>query len=113
MNKLNFTGNAFGIYVKPCCASCAHKCLNRTVSQRVCKEHNKEVRAWECCKSWKMNKALKSLCMSQGSVKRREYQLYLLSIRQHEAENNVEAEMDIEDIRREFESQFGSIYANI
>lgn len=113
MNKAKFTRNAFGIQVKRCCASCAHKQLNRTVSQRVCAKHNKEVRACEVCECWKMSDMLKSFCMSEGQIKRREYQLYLLKIREREAESNVEEEQSIEDIRKEFESQFGSIYINL
>ena len=131
MNKAKFTRNAFGIQVKKCCASCAHKQLNRTVSQRVCAKHNKEVRAcevcecWkmsdinkevracEVCECWKMSDMLKSFCMSEGQIKRREYQLYLLKIREREAEIDVEEEQSIEDIRKEFESQFGSIYINL
>ena len=89
MNKAKFTRNAFGIQVKKCCASCAHKQLNRTVSQRVCAKHNKEVRACEVCECWKMSDMLKSFCMSEGQIKRREYQLYLLKIRERESEIDV------------------------
>ena len=95
MNKAKFTRNAFGIQVKKCCASCAHKQLNRTVSQRVCAKHNKEVRACEVCECWKMSDMLKSFCMSEGQIKRREYQLYLLKIREREAEIDVEEEQRV------------------
>lgn len=110
MNEPKFTRNAFGIQVKRCCASCAYKQLNRTVSERVCAIHNKDVGVCEVCPMWKMSQLLQSFCMSEGQIKRREYQLYLLKIREREAESNVEEEMSIEDIRREFESQYGSIY---
>lgn len=112
MNKVKFRRNAFGIQVKLCCASCAYKCLTRSVSQRVCTKHNKEVRACEVCECWKMSGLMKSFCKSDGEIKRREYQLYLMNIRKCEAENGME-ERSIEDIRREFESQFGSIYINL
>lgn len=113
MNKPKFIRNAFGIQVKRCCASCAYKSLNRTVSHRVCTKQNKRVRACEVCPQWKMSKLLQTFCMSEGEIKRREYQLYLLKIREREAESNVEVEQSVEEIRREFESQFGSIYINI
>ena len=72
MNKAKFTRNAFGIQVKKCCASCAHKQLNRTVSQRVCAKHNKEVRAQDVCPQWKMNKTLQALGREWGTVKDKE-----------------------------------------
>jgi len=72
MNKAKFTRNAFGIQVKKCCASCAHKQLNRTVSQRVCAKHNKEVRAQDVCPGWKMNKTLQALGREWGTVKDKE-----------------------------------------
>lgn len=113
MNKPKFIRNAFGIQVKRCCASCAYKRLNRTVSQRVCAKHNKEVRACEDCPQWKMSQLLKAFCTSEGQIKRREYQLYLLKIRESEAEYDAAEEQSIEDIRKGFESQFGSIYINL
>ena len=66
------TKNKYGIEVKMCCASCTYKQLNRTVSQRVCAKHNKEVRACDVCPQWKMNKTLQALGREWGKVKDKE-----------------------------------------
>ncbi len=49
---------------------------------------------------------------SVGQIKRREYQLFLLQIREREMKEGVEEGRDVMDIRAEYESQYGSIYMN-
>lgn len=102
--------NPFGVCIKKCCASCKFKDLKRGVTERHCKEHAKTVKACGLCKSWKMSSLLQSVQFSDGQIKRREYQLYLLKIRTEELEKNVKKQKSIEVIREEFERQYGSIY---
>lgn len=110
MERKIFVRNQFGIRVKKCCASCAFKDLTRAVTERYCKEHAKTVNACKVCNSWKMSSLLQSMQFSDGQVKRREYQLYLLKVRTEELEKNVKKQKSIEIVREEFESQYGSIF---
>lgn len=112
MERRIFVRNQFGIKVKKCCASCAFKDLKRAVTKRYCKEHAKTVKACGLCQSWKMSSLLRSVEFSDGRVKRREYQLYLLKIRTEELKNKVKKQKSIAAIREEFERQYGSIYIN-
>ncbi len=105
--------NPFGVCIKRCCASCEFRDLKRAVTERYCKKRAKTVRAYGLCKSWKMSSLLRSVEFSEGRVKRREYQLYLLKIRTEELKNKVKKQKSIAAIRDEFERQYGSIYINI
>ena len=112
MIRKRFVRNQFGIRVKKCCASCAFKDLKRAVTERYCKEHAKTVNPGEVCECWKMSSLLQSMQFSDGQVKRREYQFYLLKVRTEELEKGVKKQKSIETIRAEFESLYGSIYIN-
>ena len=112
MESRRFIRNRFGIRVKKCCASCAFKNLTRAVTERRCKEHAKRVNPGEVCECWKMSSVLRSIQFSDGQIKRREYQLYLLNVRTEELEKKVKKQKSIETIRAEFESLYGSIYIN-
>ena len=110
MKRNQFVKNPFGVTIKMCCASCACKDISRSMNERICTKHIKNVRACEVCNSWQMSQLMKSFRITPGQVKRREYQLYLLAVRQEEERNGVAEGKSIEEIRAEFESQFGSIF---
>ena len=110
--KRNFTMNIFGVRINPCCASCAWKDATRLMTKRRCVKNQKDVSPNDCCKHWVMSRQMMEVHKSVGQIKRREYQLYLLKIREEETRNEVKVERRIEDIRAEFESQYGSIYIN-
>ena len=111
MKKTKFTLNIFGVRIKECCASCAWKDATRLQTKRRCNKQGKDVSPCSCCKHWTMSRQMMEVHKSVGQIKRREYQLLLLHIREREMEDGVE-ERRIEDIRAEFESQYGSIYIN-
>lgn len=110
MTRKVYVRNQFDVRIKKCCASCAFKDLTRAVTERYCTEHAKTVKACEVCKSWRMSSLLQSMQLSDGQVKRREYQLYLLKVRTEELEKKVKKQKSIELIREEFESQYGSVF---
>ncbi|MBO4215901.1 MAG: hypothetical protein J5888_06180 [Bacteroidaceae bacterium] len=112
MKKAKFTLNIFGVRIKECCASCVWKDATRLQTRRRCTKLRKDVSPCDCCKRWDMNRQMMEVHKSVGQIKRREYQLYLLKIREEETRNEVKVERRIEDIRAEFESQYGSIYIN-
>ena len=108
------TKNAFGIVINKCCASCTFKDLTRAVSQRRCKKTGKSVSPSGYCKQWAMSRQLQMAGRSQGQVKRKEYLMYLVAVREEE----LQAEQRglkfkpkcIAEIRAEFEQKNGSIY---
>lgn len=110
MTRKVYVRNQFDVRIKKCCASCAFKDLTRAVTERYCTEHAKTVKACEFCKSWRMSSLLQSMQLSDGQVKRREYQLYLLKVRTEELEKKVKKQKSIEIVREEFESQYGSVF---
>ncbi len=114
MKKVKFTTNPYGIEVRQWCASCRHRELTRT-NMRFCALRKKLVRPCDGCPQWEMNRALGMVGLSQGRVKRREYFLYLLRIREEEQQQGVkpEDEKPFELIQAEFENQYGSIYERI
>lgn len=112
MKKAKFTLNIFGVRIKECCASCAWKDATRLMTKRRCVKQGKDVSPCSCCKHWTMSRQMMEVHKSVGQIKRREYQLYLLKIREEETRNEVIEERSVEDIRAEFESQYGSIYIN-
>ena len=68
------------------------------------------------CHDWQMSQAMKGAGTSGGKIKRREYLMFALEIRyeEQEAEDNqlpVVAK-SIEEIRSEYENQYGSIFLN-
>ena len=103
--------NKYGIKIKKCCASCAHKCLN-DFGQRNCMLTNKRVRAGQVCENWEMNEQLEMLGCQRGKVQRRAYQLTLLEVRASEGLAELRGEAitpkPLEDIRKEFEAEHGS-----
>ena len=103
--------NKFHIVIRQCCASCAHKELTRCLNSRRCTKRGKDVKPRDVCCKWQMSDQLKMAGLAKGRVKCREYQAYLLKVRDEEGLQPTERSN--EEIRAEFESQFGSMYINI
>lgn len=57
--KIKWTRNTYGIRVRQCCASCAHKDLTRAVSRRFCMVSEKYVEPHHVCDSWQMSEQMK------------------------------------------------------
>ena len=70
--KICLTRNAFGIQVKKCCASCAHKQLTRAYSFRRCQKTGAVVLPSDVCPCWRMNKTLQAWGREWGKVKDKE-----------------------------------------
>ena len=108
------TMNAFGIVINKCCASCAFKDLTRAVSQRRCKKTGKSVSPSGYCKQWAMSRQLQMAGRSQGKVKRKEYRMHLVAVREEELQAEQRGlkikPKSIAEIRAEFERKNGSIY---
>ncbi|MBP3211119.1 MAG: hypothetical protein J6M41_00925, partial [Prevotella sp.] len=75
------------------------------------------VKSHNVCRDWTMNMRSKQAGASEGKVKKREYQLFLLEVRQREAaaakQGNRVARLSIGEIRQQFEEEHGTIYMNI
>ena len=108
------TKNAFGVVINKCCASCAFKDLTRAVSQRRCKKTGKSVSPSGYCKQWAMSRQLQMAGRSQGQVKRKEYLMHLVAVREEELQAEQRGlkikPKSIAEIRAEFERKNGSIY---
>ena len=108
------TKNAFGVVINKCCASCAFKDLTRAVSQRRCKKTGKSVSPSGYCKQWAMSRQLQMAGRSQGKVKRKEYLMHLVAVREEELQAEQRGlkikPKSIAEIRAEFERKNGSIY---
>lgn len=106
--------NAFGIVIKQCCASCAHKDMMKASPNRYCTEHEQIVKACHVCSLWQMSNQMKAAGMSRGRVKRKEYLRYLVNVRQEEMIARqiglTITVKSIEQIRLDYEKEFGSIY---
>ena len=46
--------NQYGLTVKRCCASCAHKVATDNLHHRKCTRKKKKVRPTDCCRQWKL-----------------------------------------------------------
>ena len=126
--RLARTENTFGIRVNKLCASCAYKDLTRAVSLRRCTKHGEDVRPRDVCKCWAMSEQLQLAGRTQGRVKRKEYLMYLVAVREDErlrvgdgTSGMASAEQmgkrvkakSIAQVRAEFEREHGSIYIKI
>ena len=112
MKKAKFTLNDFGVRIKKCCASCVWEDATRLQTKRRCTKLKKDVCPSDYCPKWAMSQQMMEVRKSVGQIKRREYQLYLLKIREEEMKKGVEEGRDIEEIRAEFQSLYGSIFIN-
>ena len=112
-----YSENGYGMSVRRCCASCMHKALTGKLKYRKCLKHLCLVKSHNVCRDWTMNMRSKQAGASEGKVKKREYQLFLLEVRQREAaaakQGNRVARLSIGEIRQQFEEEHGTIYMNI
>ena len=112
---IKFTKNSEFISVKKCCASCVFKGYTNDLAMRRCKLHHADVEPQDVCRQWQMNDQMKRAgTRGDGRVKRKEYLMFLMSVREAEWLAEVQGqkvqEMSIEEIRAEFEQKHGSIY---
>ena len=107
--------NVFCIKVKKCCMSCAYKDFTRHISKRQCTALDKLVAHTHVCPKWAMSQQQRMAGFAKGKVKRKEYLMYVLSVREEESlaqQRGLKIKIkSIETIREEFEEQYGSIYA--
>ena len=84
---------------------------------RICSMKNREVKSYQVCKLWQMSEGVNRAGLGNGKVKRKKYLKYLLNERFDEQlarDRGIRlASKSVDDIRAEFESEFGSIYINI
>jgi len=117
MKKTTMVKNEFGVAVKKCCMSCAHRDCTRLWGTRYCNELHVEVGRYTACGQWQMSDQMKAAGKGGGKIKRRKYLAYLASIREEEAlARQLGAGFpakSVEAIRREFEREHGSIFINI
>ena len=106
--------NAYGVKVKHCCASCASKHLEGETCERICKKFDMEVESGHVCEEWAMSALMKSVGVTQGRVKRKEYQEFLVKVREGEAKDKKMGKevipKSIEYLRIQFEEEHGSVY---
>lgn len=110
------TRNKHDIRMARCCMSCAYKVITEQNKLRFCMLDQLTHRRCHMCHDWQMNAQMQGAGTSGGRIKRREYLMYALAIRceeQEEADAGEEIEpKSIEEIRKEFENLYGSIFLN-
>ena len=110
--------NRNGIEIKKCCASCRFRQIS-SEKGRFCKKHKKTVKAGWLCKDWEMNPDLEHAGDSGGQVKCTKYLDYYRKrwLEQREAviTGNMKPEdmLTTEQIRKEYNEQYGSEFINI
>jgi len=112
-----YSENEYGMSVKRCCASCESMGLTGKLRYRKCLKHLCLVKPHNVCRDWTMNMRSKQAGATEGKVKKREYQLFLLEVRQREAaaakQGNRVTRLSIGEIRQQFEEEHGTIYMNL
>lgn len=110
-----FKTNNYNFKVKMCCASCAFKEFTRTNAMRMCTRNNIEVPRCYVCDKWKMSKGLMMAGNPEGRVKKYEYLMQVLFVRQKEQEAGIDETLakSIEEIRSDYEKNHGSIFINL
>ena len=117
MEQMTMVRNSSGIPIIKACMSCAHKSCTRLWTARYCEQHQIDVGRDDVCEQWEMSETMKAAGRSEGKIKRREYLIYLASVR---ADEEIARQLrvnypykSIEAIRSEFEKEHGSIYFNL
>lgn len=113
--KTNYlqTKNKNGISVNICCGSCCHKYKDDAIRNYLCRQENRESNGGDC-ENWRMTRRLRGAHLSEGRIKKKEYLMFLLKIRETEKDKgglNPKTK-SVEEIRREYEIKYGSIYMN-
>ncbi len=107
--------NDYHIGINKCCASCKNKVIENAGTRR-CPVEPKLVGQHEVCDQWTISDGLAQAGNSRGKVKSRAYLRYLQAVRAEEStaiqEKTMTGDdiMSVEDIRKEYESKFNSIY---
>ena len=106
--------NKFRIRVKKCCMSCSHKDLTRCVGKRFCLKQEIDVKKDFYCPKWRMSHTQRMAGFARGSVKCREYLMFVLAVREDEAlaiERGEEIEIKtLDELRAEFLKNHGEFY---
>ena len=116
--KMKYVRNEHGINIKTCCASCKKRKITSDQG-RVCSLNGNKVKASHCCKHWEMTPRLQNAGMSGGRIKSWRYLTYYRErwVAQREAltagKMTADEMLTVEDFRREFEQELGSIYINL
>ena len=112
--KVKKKRNKFRIRVKKCCMSCAYKDLTRCMGKRFCVKHEMDVKRDFYCTKWRMSHTQRMAGFARGSVKCREYLMFVLAVREDEAlaiERGEEIEVKtLDELRAEFLENHGEIY---
>lgn len=113
----NFIKNRFDIKVKVCCASCQNKVI--TNEGRLCGLVKSAVASGHCCDNWVLDKRLQDAGRGGGKVKKCHYLTFYMD-RWIAQRNDLEARRisalelrSTEDIRKEYNEQYGSEFINI
>ncbi len=113
--------NQQGIKVKKSCLSCREKVFGDT-GCRICKMSQERVKTKTVCDQYVMSESLQQVGRRGAGIKKKPYLDYVLNIRLDEEEAVVREQCKpeecrkevvsrtIEQIRRDFEKQNGSIY---
>ena len=114
MKKMaEFIRNEKGWLQKMCCASCKNKEIDEE-GVRKCLLTGKRVRGCGLCENWKLNEVLKTTLPTQGRIKSRAYQMYVMNVREVEVKMKSQGmpitPVDVENIRRDFEAMNGEIF---
>ena len=106
--------NKYRISVKKCCMSCTFRDLTRCVGKRFCLKQEIDVKKDFYCPKWRMSHTQRMAGFARGSVKCREYLMFVLAVREDEAlaiERGEEVEVKtIEALRAEFLEHHGEFY---
>ena len=81
--KTNYlqTKNKNGISVNICCGSCCHKYKDDAIRNYLCRQENRESNGGDC-ENWRMTRRLRGAHLSEGRIKKKEYLMFLLKIRE-------------------------------
>lgn len=115
-NVVFHTRNKHGVRIARCCMTCAYKVITEQNKLRFCMLDQLTHRRCHMCHDWQMSAQMQGAGTSGGRIKRREYLKFLATTRCEEQwamENGEEIEpKSIEEIRKEFENLYGSIFLN-
>ena len=94
--------------------SCTFRDLTRSVGKRFCLKHEMDVKRDFYCTKWRMSHTQRMAGFARGSVKCREYLMFVLAVREDEAlaiERGEEIEVKtLDELRAEFLENHGEIY---
>ena len=94
--------------------SCTFRDLTRCVGKRFCLKQEIDVKKDFYCPKWRMSHTQRMAGFARGSVKCREYLMFVLAVREDEAEaleRGEEIEINtLDELRAEFLKNHGEIY---